>query len=297
VPKGRAFALATGLNLVFVVAELVLGLLSGSMALLADAAHNVSDVLGLVLAWGASALARREPTDRHTYGMGKTTILAALANAVLLLITVGGVTFEAIERLTAPPQVHATTVIVVAAIGVVINGVAAALFLHGRSDVNVRAAFIHLVADAAVSAGVVLVGVALMFTGWNWLDPLVSLLISAVILKTAWSLLRDAFHLSVDAVPDHIDATRVRQFLAEQPGVMDVHDMHVWAMSSNEVALTAHIVADPSTDTAALLQAIHASMREEFGICHSTVQVEPPDATDCMTVHPADAAHVHEDAP
>ena len=294
---GRAFAIATGLNVLFVVTELVLGLIAGSMALLADAAHNLSDVLGLVLAWGANSLARREPTARHTYGLGKTTILAALANAVLLLVTVGGVTFEAIERLSAPPEVHATTVIVVAAVGVVINGLAAALFLRGRSDVNVRAAYVHLMADAAVSLGVVLVGVALMFTGWNWLDPVVSLVISAVILKTAWSLLRDAFNLSVDAVPDHIDAIRVRRFLAEQPGVVDVHDMHIWAMSSNEVALTAHIVADPDVDTAVLLQAIHASMLDEFGICHSTVQVEPPDATDCMTAHPGDANdhdHDHE---
>ena len=275
---GRAFALATALNVIFVAVEIVAGVLSGSMALLADAAHNFTDVLGLVLAWLANVLARREPTTRHTYGLGKTTILAALANAVLLLVTVGGVAWEAVRRIGEPHPVDATTVVWVAAVGVIVNGIAAALFIRGRDDVNIRAAAAHLLADAAVSAGVVVVGLLLMWTGLAWLDPLLSLLIAAVILGTAVRLLREALELSTDAVPRGIDLDDVRSFLADQPGVRDVHDIHVWAMSSTENAMTAHIVVEPGVPHGPLLRAIHTAMLEEYAICHCTVQIEPSTA-------------------
>lgn len=286
--RTAAFAIATGLNLVFVVAEFIYGMLAHSMALVADAAHNLGDVAGLLLAWGASVLARRRPTSTRTYGFGKATILAALANALLLFMTVGGVAWEAIGRLSAPPEVEALTVIVIAALGVVINGLGAALFMRGHEDVNVRAAFLHLAADTGVSVGVVLTGVVLFYTDWIWLDPVISLVISAVILYTTWSLLRESFNLSMDAVPRGVDIDEVKQFLRELAGVIDVHDLHVWAMSTNENALTAHMVAEPEVDRAVLLQDIDEAMRERFAICHSTIQIEPPDVDDCVSRHPGD---------
>lgn len=274
----RAFAIAVVLNVAFVAAELVYGVLASSMALVADAAHNVGDVAGLALAWFAASLAKRRPTDTRTYGFGKAGILAALANSILLVLAVGGVAWEAIGRLANPPGVQATTVIAVAALGVVINGVSAALFVHGRDDVNVRGAFLHLAADAAVSFAVVLSGALLLFTGWNWLDPVVSLGVSLVILWGVWSLLRHSLDLALDAVPPHIDTPGVRDFLRSRSGVQDVHDLHIWAMSSTEVALTAHLVAPAEADPNALLHDIDLALRERFGICHCTIQIEPPDA-------------------
>ena len=285
---GQAFALATALNVVFVIVEAVAGVMSGSMALLADAAHNLTDVLGLTLAWAANVLARRRPTTRHTYGLGKTTILAALANAILLLVTVGGVAWEAVRRLGDPHGVDATTVIWVAAAGVVVNAAAAALFIRGREDVNVRAAAMHLAADAGVSAGVVVTGLLLSWTGWMWLDPAISILIAVVILRTAFVLMRESFELSTDAVPRAVDLARVRAFLAAQEGVCDVHDVHVWALSSTENALTAHIVVEPGVPHGPLLRQIHVAMRDQYSICHSTVQIEPGQLGDCAKAHPAD---------
>ncbi len=284
----RAFAIATALNVGFVVAEYVYGVLAQSMALIADATHNLGDVAGLLLAWGASVLAKRKPTSLRTYGFGKATILAALANAILLLLTVGAVTWEALGRLREPPSVDAPTVVMVAALGVVINGIGAALFMRGQHDVNVRAAFLHLAADALVSVGVVITGIVLMFTDWAWLDPVTSLLISLVVLYTAWSLLSDSFNLSMDAVPPDVDIDAISSFLHERAGVLDVHDLHVWAMSANENALTAHLVAVAEADRAALLHDIDHAMRERFGICHCTVQIEPPQAPDCANEHPGD---------
>lgn len=286
---GRAFAWATALNVAFVGVEAALGFWAGSIALLADAAHNLTDVLGLLLAWGAAGLARRQPTAHRTYGLGKTTILAALLNAVLLIGTVGAVAWEAVGRLDDPPPVHALTVIAAAAAGVVINGVAAALFSRGRNDVNVRAAYLHLVADAAVSAGVVVAGIVMLATDWRWVDPVASLLVSVVILRTGWQLLREAFDLSTDAVPRGIDLAAVRSFLEQQPFVCDVHDVHIWAMSSTENAMTAHVVLEPDADQAAWLAAVHREMRDRFDICHCTVQTEGPEDAPCMRDHPADA--------
>jgi cobalt-zinc-cadmium efflux system protein len=285
-----AFAIATFLNLGFVVVEFVYGVLAHSMALVADAAHNLGDVAGLVLAWVANAVANRQPTATQTYGYGKATILAALGNALLLVGTVGAVAWEAVGRLADPPDVESGVVIAVAAIGVVVNGVGAALFIRGRGDVNVRAAYLHLAADAAVSVGVVATGILLWQTGWAWLDPAVSLAISGVILYTAWSLLRDAFRLSMDAVPPHVEIEAVETFLAGLPGVCDVHDLHVWPMSANETALTAHLVAAVEADRSALLHDIDHAMRDRFGICHCTVQIEPPDGHACVKDHPGGRA-------
>ena len=272
---GRAFAIATGINLAFVLVELVAGVWSGSMALLADAAHNLGDVGGLALAWGASVLARRPPTTARTYGYGKATILAGLANAILVLLAVGGVCWEAVGRLSDPPEVHAPSVIVVAAIGVVVNGVGAALFMRGRDDLNVRGAFVHLMADAAVSLGVVVSGVVLMYTDWRWIDPAVSLGVSVVILVWAWKLLRDSLKLATDAVPEHVDVEAVRAYLESLPDVTRVHDLHVWPMSANETAMTAHLVMPDDSDRARILADVGEEMRQRHGICHCTIQIEP----------------------
>jgi len=273
-----AFAIALVLNLGFVVAEFVWGLLADSMSLLADAAHNLGDAAGIGLTWFAATLASRSPTLQRTYGFRKATILSALANAILVVLTIGAVGWEAIERLSAPPPVHAPTVIIVAAVGVAVNGLSAMLFMRSTHDVNVRAAFVHLLADALVSIGVVMTGVVLLLTDWQWLDPCVSLGVSAIILWLTWSLLRDSLDLALDAVPSHIDANRVRSYLRNATGVRDVHDVHIWAMSSHEVALTAHMVVDDDEDRARLLHDIDTGLRERYGICHCTIQIEPPDA-------------------
>ena len=272
---GRAFALGVSLNVGFVIAEAAFGLLSRSTALLADAAHNLSDVLGLLFAWGAMSLAQRRPTSRLTYGMRRSTQLSALASSLLLLVAVGGVTWEALERLAAPPDVEARTMMIVAAIGVGVNGLSAALFLRDRGrDVNVRAAFVHLVADALVSVGVVVAGLVLSLTGWRWIEPVVRLVISAVILWSGWRVLREALHLSLDGVPDHIEIDAVRAYLEGLPGVRSVHDLHVWAMSTTEVALTAHLVLDWPEREPAFLATLERELGTRFGIGHSTVQLE-----------------------
>jgi cobalt-zinc-cadmium efflux system protein len=281
---GRAFAIGVGLNAAFVIAEVVGGIIGNSVALLADAAHNFSDVLGLTLAWGAARLARRKPSARHTYGLRRSTILASLANAVLLLVGVGGVSWEAIERLRAPSaEPHGAVVLVVAAIGVVINGGSALLFVHSRKqDANVRGAFLHLVADAAVSVGVVIAGIMLLTTGWTWVDGAVSLIVSAVILIGTWSLLRDALNLALDAVPVHIDPKAVRAYLEELPHVLGVHDLHIWALSTTETALTGHLVVDGQSCDASFLRRVGHALETKFGIHHSTIQMDPPDAPECV---------------
>jgi cobalt-zinc-cadmium efflux system protein len=246
------------------------------MALVADAAHNLGDVLGLVLAWGAAALARREPSLRRTYGWRKSTILAALANAVLILVAVGGVAWEAIERLFHPPEVQGMTVVVVAAIGVAVNAGSAWLFFADRKrDLNVRAAFTHLAADAAVSVGVVLTGALILATGWHWLDPATSLLIGLVIVLGTWGLLRESLDLVLDAVPAHIDPEEVRGSLVELEGVRGVHDLHVWAVSTEEVALTAHLVVCDLPGAAGLPHRAAGLLEQRFGIHHCTIQLEP----------------------
>ena len=278
----RAFAVGIGLNLAFAAVETVFGLLARSSALLADAAHNVSDVLGLAMAWGASAFARRAASDRHTYGLRRATTLAALGNAVLLLTAVGAVVWDAIGRLRDPVEVQGGTMIAVAAIGVGVNATSAFLFWKGRrGDLNVRGAFLHLAADAAISAGVVVAGAVLWRTGWRWIDPAASLAISVVILLGTWGLFREALHLSLDGVPKGVELEAVRGFLASLPGVESVHDLHVWAMSTTETALTAHLVMPWTDRPPAFLAGLEAELSTRFGIAHTTVQLEPSGVAGC----------------
>ena len=276
-----AFALGAALNAGFVVAEFVFGVAAHSVALLADAAHNLGDVLGLLLAWGAAWLCRRRPTRARTYGYGRSSILASVTNAVVLLVGVGAITIEAIQRLTAdvpPGAVGGRTVMLVAAAGIVVNGVTAWLFRRGRhGDLNVRGAFLHMAADAAVSAGVVVAGLVILLTGWTWLDPVVSLGIAALILVSTWGLLRDSVNLALDAVPGGVDEAAVRSYLAGLPGVSEVHDLHIWALSTTETALTAHLVRPAAGTDDALLRRARDELRDRFRIGHATVQVEDGD--------------------
>jgi cobalt-zinc-cadmium efflux system protein len=270
-----AFALGVVLNLLFVTAEVTFGLLAHSLALIADAGHNLSDVIGLALAWAASALAQRAPTERRTYGLRSSTILAALLNAILLLLAVGAIIWEAIHRFTTPSVVAGGTVICVAAVGIVVNAATALMFVSGlRRDLNIRAAFIHMCADAAVSFGVVVAGLAIIFTAQLWIDPLVSLLIALVIIWGTLDLFRDSLNLALQAVPGGIELREVRQYLAALPHVIAVHDLHVWPMSTTETALTAHLVRDvPDCDCSLLAQAA-ADLHDRFQIHHATLQFE-----------------------
>lgn len=272
---GRAFAIAITLNAGFVIAEVVAGLLSGSMALIADAGHNLSDVLALILAWGASVLAARPPSARYTWGFKSSSILASLANAALLWAAIGAILVETIRRLGDPAPVSGQTMIVVAAIGIAVNTLSALLFLGGRKhDLNLRAAFVHLMADAAISAGVVLAGIAVLLTGRNWIDPLTSLVITAVIAWGSWGILRDALRMSLLRVPMRVDEAKVRGFLASLPGVSAVHDLHIWPMSTTETALTAHLVMPGGHPGDAFLADLAHELAHDFGIGHPTVQIE-----------------------
>jgi cobalt-zinc-cadmium efflux system protein len=268
-------AIAVALNLIFVVVEAGFGFLSNSVALIADAGHNLSDVLGLVFAWTAMYLGRRPPGARFTYGLGRSSVLAALANAVLLLLACGAIAWEAVGRLASPPAVAAGTVMGVAASGIVINGTSAWL-LHAGShgDLNRRSAFIHMLGDAAVSVGVLLSGTLIMFTGWSRIDPIVSLLIVAAILVSTWGLLRDSLHLSLDGVPASVNSSAVMSYLADQRGVTDVHDLHIWALSTTSVALTAHLVVPDRGADDALLDSITPNLKRRFHIHHATLQIE-----------------------
>ncbi len=279
----RAFAIGVALNVVYIVVEATYGILADSLALLADAGHNMSDVLGLLLAWGANYLAHRKPTERHTYGWRKSTILAALTNAVILLVAMGGIAWEAVQRMSDPLPVAGKTIIIVAAIGVVINTATALLFLSGRKqDLNIRGAFLHMAADAGVSAGVVMAGVVILSTGWLWIDPAVSLIITAIILAGTWGLLRDSFNLALDAVPAGIDPEAVKSYLSDLPGVKGVHDLHIWAMSTSETALTAHLLKPESGDDDTLIEQAGRELQERFGIAHITIQWERrPGLDDC----------------
>jgi cobalt-zinc-cadmium efflux system protein len=279
---GKAFAIGTALNLGFVIIEAVYGIFAHSLALIADAGHNFSDVVGLLLAWGATVLAQTAPTKKRTYGMRSSSILAALLNALLLLVAVGGIASEAIRRFSQPAEVAGRTVIAVALIGIVINGVTALLFASGRKgDVNIRGAFLHMVADAAVSAGVVASGFAILWTGFVWIDPVVSLAIAAVITWGTWGLLRESLDLSLDAVPKGIDVNAVEEYLRGLPGITRVHDLHIWAMSTTETALTAHLVKPDGTLDDPLLMRMQDELHDRFGIEHMTVQFECGDA-DCL---------------
>lgn len=270
-----AFAIGISLNLAFVVMEVIYGLRSNSLALVADAGHNFGDVLGLALAWVAAILALRLPTRKHTYGMRRSSILAALANAIFLLITVGAIAWEAIGRFQHPDIVNSQTVIWVAAVGIAINLATALMFFAGRKgDLNIRGAFLHMASDAAVSLGVVIAGVIIGVTGWLWVDPIVSLLIVAIITAGTWSLLRESLHLALDAVPASVELSSVEAYLRALPDVTDVHDLHIWGMSTTDVALTAHLVKPSVGDDDSLLIGTCQELHNRFGIGHATIQIE-----------------------
>ncbi|PYZ99694.1 cation transporter [Gammaproteobacteria bacterium 2W06] len=271
----RSFAIAVVLNTLFVVIEAVYGVMAGSLALIADAGHNLSDVMGLIMAWAASWMAGRAATDARTYGLKKTTILAALFNALILIAAVGGITWEAVRRLADPADVAGLTVIGVAAIGVVINAITMLLFLKGqRGDINIRGAFLHMAADTAVSVGVVVSGTMLVLTGLAWIDPVVSLVIATVIFIGTWQLLKDSLALATDAVPRGIDPAAVRARLEALPGVSSAHHLHIWALSTTENALTVHLVKpDPEGDDSLISEA-SAMLAEDFNIQHTTIQYE-----------------------
>ena len=285
----RAFAIGMLLNIVFVVIGVIAGISAHSTALLADAAHNMGDVLGLAMAWAAMVLARRAVSSRRTYGLRRTTILAALGNGGLVLFAIGGVVWEAVQRLGSATSVDGPTVAIVAAIGVVLNALAALMFAKGReNDINIRGAFLHLVADAAVSAGVVVAGIVVWRTGWNWVDPVTSLVVSAVILFGTWRLVREAMNLLLDAVPPHIDPDAVHAYLEALPAVVGVHDLHIWSMSTTEVALTVHLVLPWPSAQPRFLESMKDELAKTFGIHHLTVQFECVSGGDCAQA-PAEA--------
>ncbi len=275
---GRAFAVGIALNAAFVIAEATAGVWINSLALVADAGHNLSDVLSLGLAWGATVLAQRHPSPRRTYGFRRTTILASLINAVLLLIAIGAIAWEAVRRFGFPSDVNGTAMSLVAAVGILVNGSTALLFASGqRNDLNVKGAFLHMAGDTAVSVGVLVSGLVIAATGLAWIDPAMSLLIAVLIAAGTWSLLRDSANLAMDAVPGEIDPGAVSQYLQTLPGVSTIHDLHIWAMSTTETALTVHLVMPGAAVDDGFLARVSDGLEQSFGIRHATVQVEHED--------------------
>ncbi len=274
----KAFSIGIALNLAYIIVEFIFGLMASSMSLLADAGHNLSDVLGLLLAWGASYLARRPATSTKTYGMRKSTILAALINAVIVFITVGAIAIEAINRFIHMEHVAAGTIIIIAAIGFVINSVTAVLFMSGRKkDLNIKAAFLHMAADAGVSLGVAAGGIVMQLTGFYLLDPILSLLIIVIIVISTWGTLKESFNLSMDAVPNHIELDKVKDYLETLPGVNEVHDLHIWALSTTESVLTAHLVKPEGHDDDEFISQVCKELNDRFNIGHTTIQLEKSD--------------------
>jgi cobalt-zinc-cadmium efflux system protein len=284
---GAAFAVGTLLNLGLVVGQIVFGLAANSVALLADAAHNFGDVLALLLAWGAAWLGQQSPSTRRTYGWGRSSILAALINAVVLLVGAGAIAVEALHRLQDPGPVGGMTVIFVGLAGIVINGFTAYLFSHGHDDLNIRAAFLHMVSDAAVSLGVVLAAGGILLTGWLWLDPLASLLIVAAIILGTWGTLRDAVNLAMDGVPTRIAHDDVQAHLRALPDVIEVHDLHIWGLSTTQIALTAHLVRGDTGDDQAMILAAVRGLKQKFAIDHATLQVETAASAEICALRPA----------
>ena len=279
-----AFAVGIALNTAYIMIEVIYGLKADSLALLADAGHNTSDVLSLLVAWGATSMAQKKPTQHRTYGFRRTTILASLVNAIILLIAIGAVAWEAIQRISHPQPVVAGVMIWVASVGVLINAGTALLFLKGRrQDLNIKGAFLHMAADAGVSGGVVLAGIVMILSSSTllWIDSMVSLIIVAVIAIGTWGVLRDSVNLALDAVPKEIDPTKVREYLAQLPGVCAVHDLHIWAMSTTETALTVHLVIPTASIDDSFLGRIQQDLQNKFAIAHATLQVERGDS-----VHP-----------
>lgn len=284
----RAFALGIALNTLYIIVEVIYGLMAGSVALLADAGHNLSDVLGLAVAWAGAELAKRPPSKKFTYGLGGSSILAALLNALFLLVACGAIAWEAVSRIGNPAPVASTTVIVVASIGIVINFGTAMLFMRGqKEDANIRGAFLHMMADAGVSAGVVVAGIIIYFTGLYWIDPLISLAIVGIILWSTWGLLSEAVRMSLSGVPRNIDIEEVMDSLSEFQGVQTVHDLHIWPMSTSENALTAHLVMPGGHPGKGFLAEVQQDMKSRFAIHHVTIQIELEDEeaglcdTDC----------------
>lgn len=272
---GRAFVIAIALNMTFGVVEFTYGFIANSTALMADAGHNLSDVLGLALAAGASILARKAANQRYTYGLRSSSILAALANAMLLLIACGAIAWESVQRFSQPPIVAGLMVTLVAVIGVIINGFSAWLFMKGsKGDLNIRGAYLHMAADTAVSAGVVIAGIAMIFMDWYWLDPVVSLIIVAVVIISTWGLLRNSVQLALSAVPAHIEMSAIDAYLRGQPGVTDIHDLHIWGLSTTESALTVHLVMPRGHPGDAFMDNISETLNTRFSVHHSTVQIE-----------------------
>jgi cobalt-zinc-cadmium efflux system protein len=271
----RPFAIGVLLNIVFVVIEISYGIFADSLALIADAGHNLSDVVSLLLAWGASVLATKAATDKRTYGFRKATVIASLASAILLFVALGGIAWEAVGRFFNPKPVEGMTVIVVASIGVVINTLTALLFVKGQKhDLNLRAAFLHMAADAAVSLGVVIAGIFIMLKGWLWIDSVVSFVIVGVILVSTWGLLRDSINYAMDAVPNSIDIPAIREYLLSIDNVDSIHDLHVWPLSTSQVALTVHLMVNTDSLDNELLRNLQQHLHDHFRIEHSTIQVE-----------------------
>lgn len=291
VDYNRVFALGVALNVVFVAVEAGYGILADSLALIADAGHNLSDVVSLLLAWGASALARRAATDKRTYGFRKATVLASLTSAILLLVALGGIAWEAIGRFSHPQPVAGLTVVTVAAVGVVVNALTALLFVRGQKhDLNIRGAFLHMAADAAVSLGVVVAGILILFQGWTWIDPVVSLAIVAVVFVGTWGLLRESLDYALDAAPRSVDVAAIRAYLTGLERVDRIHDLHVWPLSTTQVALTVHLVVTDDALDNAFLWRMQRHLHDRFGVGHATIQVEARSEDDqCMLgVHACD---------
>jgi cobalt-zinc-cadmium efflux system protein len=279
---GKAFAIGIGLNLAYVVGEAFYGVIAHSLALLADAGHNLGDVLGLAGAWLASILGRQQPSRRYTYGLRRSSILAALGNAIVLLVVTGGIAWEGIRRLVDPEPVGGSIIMIVAAVGIMINGATAFLFMSGRKDdLNIKGAFLHMASDALVALGVVIAGAVIMWTDWLWLDPAISLVISAVIVISTWGLLRDSVNLSLDAVPSSIKPVDVAEFLKQQPGVTTIHDLHIWPMSTTETALTCHCLMPSGHPGDEFLVHMAHELQERFNIGHATIQVEVNEQIAC----------------
>jgi cobalt-zinc-cadmium efflux system protein len=292
---GRAFVIAIALNTVFVVVEFAYGFTANSTALMADAGHNLSDVLGLLLAWGAAILARKAPSERYTYGLRSTSILAALANAMFLLVACGAIAREAIQRFLQPPAVAGLTVTLVAAVGIAINGLSAWLFMKGsKGDLNIRGAYLHMAADAAVSLGVAVAGVTMIFTGWYWLDPIISLVIVAVVVIGTWDLLRESVQLALSAVPANIEVPAIDTYLRQCHGVTGIHDLHIWGMSTTESALTVHLVMPDGYPGDAFMDEVMQTLKIRFSVHHSTLQIEQGTINHACSLNPSvSAEHTH----
>lgn len=286
---GRAFAIGIALNMLFVLIEAFYGWLTDSLALLSDAGHNLSDVLGLLMAWGGFYLARLRPSRRHTYGLGRATMMAAVFNALILLVATGGIVWEAIARFSHPVPIQGNTVMVVAAIGIAVNGFTAWLFMPRgeRHDLNLRGAYLHMAADALVSLGVVIAAALFIWTGWTWLDPAISLVIAVVILLGTWDMLRHSLRLSLDGVPTSIELDEVSDYLTTLPGVSAIHDLHVWAMSTSETALTVHLIMPDGQPDDDFLCRIANALHDKFDIDHTTIQVETGEHPCVLSGHAA----------